>query len=149
MNFSTMNLADFLEQSIECECGRTHHVQIDTVEIGTDALRKVSAITKKNGYKKPFIIADANTYAIAGKQLLEQFTKQDIPHSFFVFEQEELAPDERAIGSLLINFDPTCDLIIGVGSGTINDISRFVSHRLGLQYYIVATAPQWMGTLPL
>jgi glycerol-1-phosphate dehydrogenase [NAD(P)+] len=49
------------------------------------------------------------------------------------------------MGRLLINFDPQCDLIVGIGSGTINDISRFFSPRLGLPYYIVATAPSMDG----
>lgn len=44
-----------------------------------------------------------------------------------------------------MNFDPTCDLILGVGSGTINDLSRFFSYQLGLQYFIVATAPSMDG----
>lgn len=145
MDFGTMNVVDLLNHSIQCECGRSHFAAINTVEISEGALDQVPAIVRNDGFKKPFIIADRNTYAIAGKVLLKRLARAGIPYSVFVFEQPRLSPNEQAIGSLLMHFDSTCDLIIGVGSGTINDISRFFSYRLGLQYYIVATAPSMDG----
>ncbi|MBR3366552.1 MAG: iron-containing alcohol dehydrogenase [Lachnospiraceae bacterium] len=33
------------------------------------------------------------------------------------------------------------DLVLAVGSGTINDLCKFVSHRLGIDYIIFASAP--------
>lgn len=36
-------------------------------------------------------------------------------------------------------------MIIGVGSGTINDLCRFISYKMNLDYYIVGTAPSMDG----
>ena len=41
--------------------------------------------------------------------------------------------------------DPKTDLLVAAGSGSINDICRFVSFRMGLPYYIFGTAPSMDG----
>lgn len=138
-------ISDYLGKNISCTCGRTHAVGIGTIEIGSNALAKVAGILKKDGYKKPFVVADCNTYQVAGDTLLALLQKAQIPFSSFVFADSELIPNEEALGQFLINFDPECDLILAVGGGTINDLSRFVSYRLGLPFYIIATAPSMDG----
>ena len=42
-------------------------------------------------------------------------------------------------------FDSGCDFIIGVGSGTINDIGKLLANITGLNYAIVCTAPSMDG----
>ena len=44
-----------------------------------------------------------------------------------------------------MNFDPTVDVVIGVGSGVINDISKIVANVSGKKYIIVGTAPSMDG----
>lgn len=140
-----MEITDYLGKTFQCDCGRSHSVAIDTVEISDNALEKVADIIRDDGFGRPFIISDSNTHKVAGNRLLSLLSKEKIPFSFYMFEETELVPDELALGKLLINYDPACDVIIGVGSGTISDLSRFFSHYLQLPYYIVATAPSMDG----
>ena len=51
-----------------------------------------------------------------------------------------LVPDEAAIAEIEASLPKKCDLIIGVGSGVINDLCKIVSFRKHLPYYIVATS---------
>ena len=44
-----------------------------------------------------------------------------------------------------MHFDYSCDAIIGVGSGVINDIGKILSNISGRPYIIVATAPSMDG----
>ena len=44
-----------------------------------------------------------------------------------------------------MHFDNSCDLIIGIGSGVINDIGKILSNITGRKYIIVATAPSMDG----
>ena len=44
-----------------------------------------------------------------------------------------------------MHYDPSCDLILGVGSGVINDICKILSNLTGNPYIIVATAPSMDG----
>jgi len=63
-----------------------------------------------------------------------------------VFKRKgQLVPDEKTAGEFLIHVNKEADVIIAVGSGTINDLSKFVSYKLGIPYLIVATAPSMDG----
>jgi len=44
-----------------------------------------------------------------------------------------------------MHYDKTCDVIVGVGSGVINDICKILSNLTGKPYIIVATAPSIDG----
>lgn len=145
MDVKDMKVVGYLGKTIDCSCGRVHTVDLKTVEISKDALGKVAQIMSRDGYKKPFIVADRNTYQVAAKRLESLLASESIAFSTFIFDEEELVPDETALGRLVIDFNPDCDLMIAVGAGTINDIARFVSYRLQVPYYIVATAPSMDG----
>ncbi|MDR2546807.1 MAG: sn-glycerol-1-phosphate dehydrogenase [Lachnospiraceae bacterium] len=56
-----------------------------------------------------------------------------------------LLPDEEGIGGIVTAMLPGCDVIVAIGSGTLNDMCRFVSYKLGIPYIIVATAPSMDG----
>jgi glycerol-1-phosphate dehydrogenase [NAD(P)+] len=145
INPETMKLDDLLNQPLPCACGRSHHAALQTVDISSGALAKLPGLLNRMGYRRPFVIADGNTQAIAGKQLLSVLDRSNIPYASYVIDTLEVIPDEATLGSVLIHFDVDCDMIIAVGSGTINDICRFVSHRLARPYVIVATAPSMDG----
>ena len=56
-----------------------------------------------------------------------------------------LIPNEQAIEALNADVSEKTDLIVGVGSGVINDLCKYVSFKKGLPYFIVATAPSMDG----
>ena len=128
-----------------CECGKLHSVAIDEVVIGKGAINRLPDFVKKYGCRKPFLLADCNTFGAAGEQVCAVLDEQSIPYSKYVFESESLEPDENAVGSAVMHFDNTCDLIIGIGSGVINDIGKILSNVTGKKYISVATAPSMDG----
>lgn len=140
-----MRAADYLGKTVDCSCGKVHAVEIETIEICNGALEKVGGIIRKGGFAKPYIISDINTYQAAGEKLLSLLTADQIEFISYVMDDSHLVPDEYAIGRMIMNYDEDCDLIIGVGGGTINDSCRFISRRLGIPYYIVSTAPSMDG----
>jgi len=90
-------------------------------------------------YKQVLIVADYNTEFLARRYLNCTSAQICILSSASV-----LTPDEAAIGKLLLATEG-CDVLLAVGSGTINDLVRYVSTRLGLPYYAVATAASMDG----
>ncbi len=128
-----------------CPCGRNHAVDIDRVLIGSGVIEKIPELVTYFGAQKPFVLADVNTFAAAGEKVCALLARQGIGHARYVFPQRELEPDEHAVGAAVMHFDPKCDLIIGVGSGVINDISKILSCISGKKYIIVATAPSMDG----
>ena len=127
-----------------CPCGKPHTIAIDEVVVGSGAVNRLPEFVNRYG-KRPFVVADVNTYAAAGERVCEILKAAEIPFSSFVFKDKALEPDEKAVGAAFMHFDKACDLIVGVGSGVINDICKILSHVAGLPYMIVGTAPSMDG----
>lgn len=53
--------------------------------------------------------------------------------------------DEATLGELLINCPADCDIAVAVGAGSINDMTRYFSFKLGIPFMTVATAAPMDG----
>jgi len=130
-----------------CICGRDHKVDIKDVIIAKGALDNIGDIIRQVSLgAKTAIICDTNTYEAAGHRvesllsgLLDKVT------TCIITGEDPLVPDERALGKVLLALEPGTDYLISVGSGTITDITRYVSHKLSIPFICVATAPSMDG----
>ena len=128
-----------------CSCGKAHNIAIDDVIIGKGVIQRLPEFVKKYNAKKPFLLADKNTYKAAGETAANLLKDAGIPYSSYIFPQDALEPNEEAVGSAFMHFDHNCDLIIGIGSGVINDIGKILSNVSGRKYIIIGTAPSMDG----
>ena len=135
-------MKDYLKNP--CPCGKMHTVAVDEVVIGSGVVSRVPEFVKKYG-KKPFVVADIHTYAAAGEKVCNLLKEAGIPFGSFVFKNAALEPDEHAVGAAFMHYDTSCDVILGVGSGVINDICKILSNVSGKPYIIVGTAPSMDG----
>ena len=62
-----------------------------------------------------------------------------------VFESQEIVPDEAFITQALLQTDQVERTFLAVGSGTITDIVRLVSHRTRRPFISLPTAPSVDG----
>lgn len=134
-----------LGKKTDCSCGKEHTAPIDEVIVEKGAVKRLPDIIKRYGAKKAFVISDKNTYKAAGKAIASLFSESGIDYKEFVFQTESVKPNEEYVGSALMHFDASCDIVVGVGSGVINDISKILSNAAGCRYIIVATAPSMDG----
>ncbi len=130
--------------STNCICGKQHIFTSETI-IEKGAVNKLPQILKELDASSAFIIADKNTYCAAGERVIDVLFKANIKTKKYVFKDEILEPDESNVGLAVMNFDPSFDVVIGVGSGVINDISKIVANVSGKKYIIVGTAPSMDG----
>ena len=135
-------MKDYLKNP--CPCGKTHTVAIDEVVVGSGVIHRLPELVKKYG-KRPFLVADVHTYAAAGEKACAILEAAGIGFGNFVYKDVALEPDEKAVGAAFMHYDKTCDVIVGVGSGVINDICKILSATTGKPYIIVATAPSMDG----
>ncbi|MBR5721430.1 MAG: iron-containing alcohol dehydrogenase, partial [Clostridia bacterium] len=126
----------------KCSCGKTHNCNIKYVFIEENAISKVKDITE--GYKNIVLVADNNTYAVCGDEAKAQIA--DKCENVIVFETEGfLVPNEEAVEKVQKAMSDKTDLLLGIGSGVIQDLCKYVSFNAGIPYMIVATAPSMDG----
>ncbi len=99
--------------------------------------------------KKVLLIFDENTYQAAGSAVEHELHRENFevipcllqkrPELFY------LEPDEEARGQIgeYLHQDP--GVLIAIGSGVINDLTKFIAHRVSLPFVVVATAPSMDG----
>ena len=133
-----------MEIQKNCKCGKEHTFSSE-VMIGEGVLKEIPQILKKYNTKKVFFLADKNTYIAAGKAVEEIIKKEEMVVASYIFQADELEPNEVNVGLAIMHYEADCDVIIGVGSGVINDISKIVANVSNKPYIIVATAPSMDG----
>ena len=129
-------------QGMKCpSCGKEHKCPIEQVYIERMAINRLAGLAQK--YNKILIVADENTYDKAGKEVEKSLSGKRVERVIFS-GQSVLIPNERAIEEVDEKMSEI-DLIVGIGSGVIQDLCKYVSHFSRVPYIIVATAPSMDG----
>ena len=128
-----------------CACGRTHKMVMDYLDIAPGAVKRLPEALKAVGGTRPFIVCDVHTRAAAWDPVRAVLEDAAIPYTLYCFPMEHVEPDEYAVGSLTMAFDPACDCVLGIGSGVINDCCKVLCHAVGKKQLIVGTAPSMDG----
>ena len=129
----------------DCRCGEHHSAKLEKLIVRAGALQEIPGLVKEYGGHKVFVLTDCNEYEAAGKQVCDILAAAGIPYAKYVFPQKALEPDEFAVGAAAMHFDTSCDLILGVGSGVVNDIGKILANLTGHTYFIAGTAPSMDG----
>lgn len=137
-----MEIKELLAGVDTCACGKSHKCPIDHVIIAENACDSLPEITE--AYSNILLVADRNTYRVGGEVVSAKLGAR-LKDTLVYQTEEVLVPDETAIAELKSHLTEKTDLIIGIGSGVINDLCKHVSFLAGLPYYIVATAPSMDG----
>ena len=146
VDFSKLSLEELIQRDgFDCDCGCHHQVKVQHVKIGAGAAASLPGVLASLNVIRPFVVCDQNTAAIAWPKVKALLEKAQIPYQLFVFPQQLVEPDEAAVGALAMAFDSECDVILGVGSGVINDCCKVLAKVSARPSLIVATAPSMDG----
>jgi len=130
-----------LLKGVDCGCGRHHTCDIQYVYIERGAIGRLAEICA--GFTRVLIVSDENTFAAAGAQTEAALAGKTVNKVTFP-GSEILVPDEKAVAGVEAKLDGT-QLLVGIGSGVIQDLCKFVSFRHKIPYVVVATAPSMDG----
>lgn len=139
----SLDLKSLVGHDFSCACGKSHPVALEEVEIGPGAIASLSGILLKHDYRNIFIVCDPVTLKIAGKSVENAAALSGAVVKLHVLSN--LGFDEKTIGELVFNIPVDTDLLIAVGTGSINDMCRYVAYKLHIPYYIVATGAPMDG----
>lgn len=127
-----------------CPCGRPHRFATEVL-CGAGVIKKLPDILREKGVQKAFILTDLNTYEAAGKQVCSLLNDAKIGYQSYTLPENEPHPDEQRVGAAVMHMEPDCDIVIGVGSGVINDIGKMLASLSKVPYIIIGTAPSMDG----
>ncbi len=146
IDFATASLETLIaKEGHDCACGRHHSMVMDFLRIESGAVKYIPEGLKAIGGTKPFIVCDNHTKEAAWSFVEPVLKEAGIEYTLYCFPFDHVEPDEHAVGSLTMAFDPSCDCVMGIGSGVINDCCKVLCHAIGCKQMIVGTAPSMDG----
>jgi len=97
--------------------------------IGDETIPAFLDFCREKNHQKLLIVADENTYSVLGKQVADAAKGAGLDAIVCMLDPEGLHTDGVSILRVLNAYDAQPRLFVGIGSGTITDITRFTSHR--------------------
>jgi len=115
------------------------------VYIGEQAITEFISYCQSQNLTKFLLVSDQNTYTALGAIVEEALREQGADVLLVVLEGKEVVADEHYLVKVLRAADRQERTFLAVGSGTITDITRFVSHRTKASFISLPTAPSVDG----
>ena len=135
-------IQQLLKGRTDCPCGQPHSCDVKYISIRSGAVADLKGICRD--FRKIILVADNNTYAICGDRVVAMLGEK-IEETIIFCPDGLLIPNEESIARVQQAVTEQTDLIVGIGSGVVNDLCKYVSFTNKLPYYIVATAPSMDG----
>ncbi len=146
-----MELSELLGTSFACDCGRVHDVPVRRFVYERRAVEALPQIVRQDcgNAGHVAVVADVRTRDVCGRQVEEVLEKAGIHTArVLVPDRPNAGPmcDDVTVASVveqLRGVHP--DLVVAVGSGVINDLSKWAAFQLGIPYLVAATAASMNG----
>src|SRR5450759_4467873 len=116
------------------------HVYIVQVAIG-----QLLFYCEEYALAKFVLVADQNTYPAMGKAVEAALKGRGADVITVVLTGDEVIADEHYLLQVLFRTDQQDRVFIAVGSGTVTDLTRFVSFKTRTSFISVPTAPSVDG----
>ena len=143
-----MNPEELLNKTFNCDCGRTHKVPTRKLIYSEDIFEQLPGMLGSlvEG-RRVVLIADQRTFDIAGRHSLEALKDTGWSvHQIIVPDSGHGSPicDDTTHNWLNEQFPPV-DIALAIGSGVINDLTKWSAFDNDLPYAVVATAASMNG----
>jgi glycerol-1-phosphate dehydrogenase [NAD(P)+] len=110
-----------------------------------DAVPPLIDFCQEGGLRRFFLVADPNTYRVLGQRVESALCANEIDVKTILLTGDEIITDEHYIVQALVETKGEDRPFIAVGSGTVTDITRFISHRSREFFISLPTAPSVDG----
>jgi len=119
-----------------------HHIP---AYIGTEAIPVLIRYCQQSNLSKFVLVSDRNTFAVLGSKVETALRHENYDVITIVLEGQEIIADANYLLEVFLKIDREERVFLAVGTGTITDISRFVSHRSKNVFISIPTAPSVDG----
>lgn len=131
----------------DCDCD--YHIMPDTsIYIGNGIISNAAQyINNEIKGNKCLLVTDSNLYSLFGN-LIEKNLGEHFDLSICIPPaDEQLKPDNSALGYIMMDLEKDTDFLIAFGAGTINDLVRFASSSTNRPFVSIGTAASMDGYL--
>ena len=143
-----MQLTELLGSSFDCACGKQHTVPTEEFIYGEDSFEAIPGlINTYSTHKRCLIIADTRTYGVAGREIERICKTGGVRCGHLIVADaggESPVVDDRT-RDILLQQTTDASLLIAVGSGVINDLTKWTAFLQNINYLVVATAASKNG----
>jgi len=144
-----LKLDSILDRTIQCRCGQIHKVPVKGIFFSEDALMELPEfLTRHIQERTAVLVSDIRTYEIAGRQVKEILENAGWSiRNINLPDGEKGSPvcDDSTFHTLSAQIRNSPGVCIAVGSGVINDLTKWVSFELNAPYVVIATAASMNG----
>jgi glycerol-1-phosphate dehydrogenase [NAD(P)+] len=144
----TPSLESLFGKKFRCQCGRTHEVPVRVVHYAEDALLVLPHIFASHTQGQSVtILSDVRTHEVAGIEAASSLAQAGWQvESVVVPDGDRGSPlcDDQTFNALLQKVGRP-DGLIAVGSGVINDLTKWLSFEIKVPYVAFATAATMNG----
>ncbi len=123
-------------------------ITIRKIEISSGAIKHLPEFIENNFSTNPAIkiaiVSDDRTHIAAGAEVESMLARNKNMQVYSVVIPDNINASLENC-ELISAYANSCDLIIAVGSGTINDLCKFSSYQMGKNYICIPTAPSVNG----
>jgi len=136
-------------QTIECDCGKTHHVEPQRVIYENSALSRLpEVLSEYTTGRRVVLLMDIRTREVAGQEAAALLRDAN-------WEVSEIVVPDPAQGASPICDDHThdwllrrieaADVVLPIGSGVLNDLGKWTAFDLSAPYVCFGTAASMNG----
>lgn len=129
-----MTTQEIIKQALEIS------KETKALEFGENILDRVPGLfTKFFPGKKAIVVADKITWKVAGNAVFNELIAASVPSTTYVITDDHFHPDWKYAQMIDKCIEDNDGVLIAVGSGVINDLSKLCSFRHERQYICVPT----------
>jgi len=131
----------------QCDCGKRHRVELKHVSVGSGVIRSVPRVLGELGLTGRFaVLYDKNIRPIAERRLFPVLDRAGVRSDRVCFEKEgEVKASVESSDELRSMLPSGVEFLMVMGSGTMNDLTKYAATVLGVPYVVVGTAPSMNG----
>ncbi len=135
----------------ECDCGKRHTIQVKHVSVGPGVIRNVPEVLDELGLTGRFtVVYDKHIRPLAERHLFGVLDRPGIYYDSVCYEKEEevkasVESSDELRELLRAEHAGNPDFLMVMGSGTMNDLTKWAATVMGIPYVVVGTAPSMNG----
>lgn len=118
---------------------------ISPIYVGDDALANLLRYCAEQKLTRFTLVSDTNTHRALGARVTDALRASGHEVTPIVLDGDEVIADEHYLITVLVNAPLEPSTFLAVGAGTLTDITRFISHRMGRKFISLPTAPSVDG----